>query len=439
MIPLKETQLEALRLMHDGCVLRGDVGSGKSRTGLAYYYTQFGGDVHSKGYTKMVSPLDLYVITTARKRDTHDWELEFSPFRIGKDIYTNKVTVDSWNNINKYRDVKDAFFIFDEQRASGTGKWAKTFVRIARHNRWIMLSATPGDKWEHYISLFLANDFYPNLRAFKQEHLIYSPFCTAYPKVTGYRNKGKLERYRRLITVKMRKEKQHEKEKINENFIVGYDPFGYKDILKKRWNPYTDAPVVNAAELCQCLRRLVNSDISRVNAVLTILQYHEKAIIFYNYDYELYILRDLAYGPDTVVAEWNGHRHEPIPDCEQWVYLVQYTAGSEGWNCVQTDTIIFFSQNYSYRTMVQAAGRIDRMNSPYEILYYFHIKSDAPIDKAIDRALASKKDFNENDFVGKQKPYQPALPGIVPISGNKWENAVFNCTTGELTIPGAKI
>ena len=388
---LRDYQVEALGKLRNGCILYGKVGSGKSRTALAWYYTLCGGDVTTTRYSKMKDPIDLYIITTARKRDTFEWEQELIPFRI-KDA-----VVDSWNNIKKYKDVKDAVFIFDEQRVVGSGAWVKAFLRIARYNRWILLSATPGDRWTDYIPVFVANGFYRNRTEFTREHCIYSRF-TNYPKVTGYRNQGLLLKHRNDILVPMNFER--DVSKVHDHFITGYDPYQYDSIAKRRWNPWTDTPIINASELCQCLRKVVNTDISRSNAVLTILQYHPKAIIFYNYDYELEILRGLAYQPDTLVAEWNGHKHEPIPDAEDWVYLVQYTAGAEGWNCVSCDTIIFYSQNYSYRAMVQAAGRIDRMNSPYDKLYYFHLKSNAPIDKAIARALATKKDFNESDFVG---------------------------------------
>ena len=419
---LRDYQVEALEKLHTGCILCGKVGSGKSRTALAWYYKRCGGDIYGERRKPAKNLGELYIITTARKRDTFEWEQEMIPFRI-------KATVDSWNNIKKYVEVKNAVFIFDEQRVVGSGKWARSFIRITKSNDWILLSATPGDRWTDYIPVFVANGYYRNRTEFLREHCIFSRF-TSYPKVTGYRNQGLLVKHRNDILVPMRFERNVQR--VHEQFITAYDPFQYKNIAKKRWNPWEDAPVVNAAELCQCLRKLVNSDISRANAVLTILEFHEKAIIFYNYDYELDILRGLAYGSDTAIAEWNGHKHEPIPDCEQWVYLVQYAAGSEGWNCVSCDTIIFFSQNYSYRTMVQAAGRIDRMNSPYDTLYYFHLKSNAPIDKAISMALAKKKDFNERDFAGKFEPYQPKLLDVQPISGNKWENVVLNVNTGEL-------
>lgn len=397
-ISLRDYQIEALGKLRNGCILCGKVGSGKSRTALAWYYTLCGGQVNTDHYIPMKDPLDLYIITTARKRDTMEWEQEFIPFMIGTERYSAKVTVDSWNNIKKYKEVTNAVFIFDEQRVVGSGAWVKAFLRIARSNTWILLSATPGDRWTDYIPVFVANGFYRNRTEFNREHCIFSRF-TSYPKVTGYRNEGLLIRHRNDILIPMRFERPVER--IHEQFITSYDPYIYNAVAKRRWNPWTDSPVVNAAELCQCLRKVVNTNDSRAQAVLTILEYHEKAIIFYNYDYELEILRSLAYGPDTVVAEWNGHNHEPIPDCEQWVYLVQYAAGAEGWNCVSTDTIIFYSQNYSYRIMVQSAGRIDRLNSPYEKLYYFHLKSNAPIDKAISAALAMKKDFNEKDFAMK--------------------------------------
>lgn len=386
---LSDHQIEAAKKLHNGCVLKGKVGSGKSRTALAWYFTMCGGDIYASRFVPLKNPIPLYIITTARKRDTMEWELECIPFQI------KPAMIDSWNNIAKYKEIKNAVFIFDEQRTTSGKKWSKAFIRIAKQNRWIMLSATPGDKWTDYISLFVANGFYRNQTEFNREHCIFSRF-TSYPKVTGYRNEGLLLKHRNDILVPMRFERNVRR--IDEPFITSYDPYIYATIAKRRWNPWTNAPIVNASELCQCLRKVVNNDISRANAVLTILECHPKAIIFYNYDYELECLRSLAYDPDTVVAEWNGHKHDAVPGNEEWVYLVQYTAGAEGWNCVSTDTIIFFSQNYSYRTMVQAAGRIDRMNSPYEKLYYFHLKSTAPIDKAIDRALAMKKDFNENDY-----------------------------------------
>lgn len=397
-ISLRDYQIEALGKLRNGCILCGKVGSGKSRTALAWYYTLCGGQVNTDHYIPMKDPLDLYIITTARKRDTMEWEQEFIPFMIGTERYSANVTVDSWNNIKKYKEVTNAVFIFDEQRVVGSGAWVKAFLKITKQNKWILLSATPGDRWTDYIPIFVANGFYRNRTEFNREHCIFSRF-TSYPKVTGYRNEGLLIRHRNDILIPMRFERPVER--IHEQFITSYDPYIYNAVAKRRWNPWTDSPVVNAAELCQCLRKVVNTNDSRAQAVLTILEYHEKAIIFYNYDYELEILRSLAYGPDTAVAEWNGHNHEPIPDCEQWVYLVQYAAGAEGWNCVSTDTIIFYSQNYSYRIMVQSAGRIDRLNSPYEKLYYFHLKSNAPIDKAISAALAMKKDFNEKDFAMK--------------------------------------
>lgn len=386
---LRDYQLEALKKLRNGCILCGNVGSGKSRTALAWYYSLCGGDVEAGKWNKMTNPIDLYIITTARKRDTMEWELEFIPFRI------KKAVVDSWNNIQKYKEVKNAIFIFDEQRVVGYGPWSKAFIRIAHYNRWILLSATPGDKWTDYIPVFIANGFYRNKTEFNAMHVIYSHF-TKYPKITGYRNQGLLLKHRNDILIKMNYVR--DVRKIADIVKTSYDKNLYDMVFRKRWNPWTNSPIVNASELCQCLRKVVNDDISRANAVLSILECHPKAIIFYNYDYELECLRSLGYGPDTIVAEWNGHKHDPIPGNEEWVYLVQYTAGAEGWNCISTDTIIFYSQNYSYRTMIQAAGRIDRMNSPYDILYYYHLKSDAPIDKAIDRALRTKKDFNERDF-----------------------------------------
>ena len=63
---------------------------------------------------------------------------------------------------------------------------------------------------------------------------------------------------------------------------------------------------------------------------------------------------------------------------------------------------MFFSQNYSFKVMEQAAGRIDRLNTPYTNLYYYHLKTRSGIDLAISRALAEKKQFNETRYLRKK-------------------------------------
>lgn len=392
-IQLYEHQKAAIKRMNNGCILNGGVGSGKSRTGLAYYFIQNRGSLDP--YIPMKHPKDLYIITTAQKRDTFEWEDELAVFSISSDPrlnpYNNKVVIDSWNNIGKYKDVVGAYFLFDEQRVCGYGAWTKSFLKIAKHNDWILLSATPGDCWSDYIPVFIANGFYRNKSEFSKEHIIYSRF-TKYPKIDRYIGTGKLLRLREQILVDMdfeRKTTAH-----HEDVYVRYDVSKYKDVMKNRWNPYTDLPIVNASEFCMTLRRIVNTDESRQMKLLEILENHPRAIIFYNFDHELDILKSLAYSEGTKVAEYNGHQHDPLPKGDKWVYLVNYMAGNAGWNCTKTDTIIFYSQNYSYRIMEQSSGRIDRLNTPYTDLYYYHLKSRSGIDLAISKSLAAKKDFN---------------------------------------------
>ena len=393
-------QMKAVKQMKNGCILNGGVGSGKSRTSLFYYFKEQGGWIDKNGYKPMKNPKDLYIITTARKRDTLEWEGELTHFLISPDSklskYKNKVVIDSWNNIKKYKDVCGAFFIFDEQRVVGSGTWVKAFLNIARKNKWILLSATPGDTWSDYIPVFVANGFYKNKTEFSREHIVYSRF-TKYPKVDRYINTGRLIRHRNDILVDM----EFERPTIShhEDIFVQYDIMKYKEVSKNRWNPYTDEPIANAAELCYIWRRIVNSDESRQVALLELAEEHPRMIVFYNYDYELNILKGLYYGNNVKVAEWNGHKHEPVPDCKRWVYLVHYTAGAEGWNCIKTDCIVFYSQNYSYKIMQQSAGRIDRLNTPFQHLYYYHLKSRSGIDLAISRALSQKKKFNESAYV----------------------------------------
>ena len=399
-IELRDYQLDAINNMRNGCILCGGVGSGKSRTSIAYYFICQSGKLVKKDYSPMKNPKDLYIITTARKRDTLEWEGELVPFLLSTDpeinYYSNKVVVDSWNNIGKYQDVKDAFFIFDEQRLVGYGAWVKAFLKIAKANHWILLSATPGDTWSDYIPVFIANGFYKNKTEFTREHVVYSRY-TKFPKIERYINTGRLTRYRNQILVDMDFKRQTRAH--HEDIFVNYDIENYKDVTRKRWNPYKDEPIINASEYCQVLRKIVNTDESRQVALLKIFEDHPKMIVFYNYNYELDILKGLYYGADVEVAEWNGHRHEPIPETDKWVYLVQYTAGAEGWNCITTDTIVFFSQNYSYKIMQQSAGRTDRMNTPFKDLYYYHLKTRSGIDLAIAQTLKKKKKFNEREYV----------------------------------------
>lgn len=394
-------QMDAVKKMRNGCILNGGVGSGKSRTGLYYYFKEQGGSI-DPDYIPMREPKDLYIITTAMKRDTYEWLKELENYKMSVDPsrsqYKNKVVVDSWQVITKYENVENAFFIFDEDRVTGFGVWVKAFLKIAKKNDWIILSATPGDTWEQYIPVFIANGFYKNKTEFAREHIIYSRF-TKYPKIDRYVNTGRLIRLRNRILIDMdfdRKTEAH-----HEDIFCKYDAFKYKEVTKTRWDPYKNEPIQQASGLCYILRRIVNEDESRQKALLDLYKDHPRMIIFYNFDYELEILKNLNYGEDVEIGEWNGHKHQPVPFNRKWVYLVQYTAGCEGWNCIETDTMVFYSQNYSYKVMAQASGRIDRLNTSYKDLYYYHLKSRSGIDLAIARALNEKKTFNETRWVGR--------------------------------------
>ena len=399
-VAMYDYQVEAINKMKNGCILCGGVGTGKSRTSLAYYYKLHGGELNTEYYKKMKDPCDLYIITTAHKRDIHEWDGELITFNMNVNpelsIYPKqKVVIDSWNNIKKYIDVKNAFFIFDEQRVVGSGTWVKSFLKIAKSNKWILLSATPGDTWSDYIPVFIANGFYKNRSAFLQEHAVYARF-SKFPKIEKFIGTGKLLRYRNELLVDMfykRKTERHYKD-----VLVDYDHILYKKVNRDRWDPYKDCPIENPGALCYLLRKVCNSDKSRSDEVLRLSKKHDRLIIFYNFDYEKDILKSIKFPKDVVVAEWNGHAHEPVPNTDKWVYLVQYTAGCEGWNCITTNAMIFYSQNYSYKVMEQASGRIDRLNTKYTDLYYYIFKSRSSIDLAVARAIREKKKFNEREY-----------------------------------------
>ena len=403
-IRLDKHQLQAVDRLKNGAILNGGVGSGKSRASLAYYFLKIGkGELiinECGDYKPMSVKKDLYIITTARKRDTLDWEREAAPFGLttNSKLGINKMFVDSWHNIKKYVDVKDSFFIFDEQRLTGSGAWVKSFYKIVKNNEWILLSATPGDNWMDYIPVFVANGFYKNKTEFIRKHVIYNPFVK-FPMVDRYVNTGILMKHRQSILVPMKYKKTTNR--YYKNIYVGYDKKKYDILLRKRWNIFTDKPVKNISELSYALRRVVNSDPSRIKAMRELTKKHDRIIIFYNFNYELEILRNLADDLNIKRAEWNGHKHEPIPKLDRWLYLVQYTSGAEGWNCIETNATVFYSQTYSYKVFYQASGRIDRRNTPYEDLYYYTLISKAGIDRAISKTLNNKEDFNESAYFKK--------------------------------------
>lgn len=401
MIEFDNAQREALNKLNNGKILCGDVGSGKSRTSLAYYFVKECHGQFEPNYISMQIKKHLYIITTAKKRDSKEWIDEYVIFGIPDSL----VTIDSWNNIKRYIDVKDSFFIFDEQRLVGSGAWVKAFYKIVKSNRWILLSATPGDTWSDYIPVFVANGFYKNKTEFLNRHAVYDRY-SKFPKIDKYLEERKLSRLRDSLLVDIAVTKQTQRHYID--VTVDYDSVAFKNVMKTRWNIFEDKPIKDASQYCYILRKISNLNEHRLEAVLELMKQHKRVIIFYNFDYELDILKKCMESNKIEHREWNGHKHEPLPGTNRWAYLVQYTAGAEGWNCTTTDTIIFFSFNYSYKCTMQAAGRIDRRNTPYKDLYYYYIKTNSWIDRAIKKALNSKKNFNESRYFKCNKCNNPA-------------------------------
>lgn len=380
---LFEHQEVAVAQMENGRVLWGPVGSGKSTCALEYYI-------------RNEAPKLIVVITTARKRDDLDWIREASFYGIGTDPGIGKygaIEVDSWNNIGKYADHSDCFFIFDEQRLVGSGAWATAFLKLAKNNNWIMLSATPGDAWKDYIPLFIANGYFKNRSQFMREHVVYMPF-RSFPQISHYVGTQKLEVLKSELLVEVPYKSPNDK--VVNYLPVTYDKAAYDDASKRRWNPFTEEPFKDRAEMCHALRRISNQDPSRLQEVHNLLNTHPRLIVFYNFNYELDILRTL--GDEFVVKEWNGHQKDPVPEGDSWVYLVQYAAGAEAWECTSTDAICFYSLPYSYKQFTQAKGRIDRLNTPYYTLYYYVLLGITRLDRVIKDALDSKRDFNESEL-----------------------------------------
>lgn len=396
MIELRPYQKQAIEQLRNGSILVGGVGTGKTATSLAYYILKECNGEYKNGFFIFAKPNcpPLYVITTAQKRDKNEWQDEASRLSVSLRV-GDKFVVDSWNNIKKYEEVKNAFFIFDEQRLVGYGAWVKAFLKIAKNNRWILLSATPGDQWTDYIPVFVANGFYKNKSQFITKHVVYKPF-TNYPIIQKYLYVGELMRHRDEITVRMDGEKKTIRDHVD--CLCEFDKELYSKTLKNMYDYQNDEMIENEPQLRMVLRRIVNTDNSRIKWVKDLLAMYPTSIIFYNFNYELDLLKEVLEEEKVKYTEWNGHKHEQIPKGKKWAYLVQYNAGSEGWNCITTDTIIFYSLNYSYRTMEQACGRIDRMNTPYTILHYEYLIAKGSIDEAIQRCIKRKENFNENRY-----------------------------------------
>lgn len=412
MLEFDKAQRNALEKLKSGNILCGDVGSGKSRTAIAFYFEKECGGSFEPSYSKMKSVKDLYIITTAKKRDSFEWEKELAPFLLTTNkelsIYDHKIVIDSWNNIHKYVNVKDSFFIFDEQRLVGSGAWVKAFYAITdakikdplkkNNNHWLLLSATPGDVWSDYIPVFVANGFYKNKTEFTRRHAVYNRY-SKFPKIDRYIETQRLQRLRDSILVDIPVNKKTVRH--YENVLIDYDRIIFKTAMEDRWDVFNNEPIKNVSQLGYILRRIVNENDERLKAVKNIFKDHKRLIIFYNFDYELFMLLKMCEELNITHAQWNGYKHQPLPETDEWVYLVQYSAGAEGWNCTSTNTIIFFSLHYSYRITMQAAGRIDRRNTPYTDLYYFFIKTTSWIDRAIYRTLKQKKAFNESRYLSK--------------------------------------
>lgn len=404
-VNLYDYQKEALKKLGSGSVLNGGVGSGKSIVAIAYYMWKecnciFDSDGNIE---KLTTPKDLYIITPARKRDLHEWDSELLPFLLkanDKSFYGTTTTIDSWNNIFKYVNVENAFFIFDEQRVVGYGKWSRSFIKIASKNNWILLSATPGDVWMDYLPVFIANGFYKNKTDFIRKHVVYKRYAK-FPQIDYYINEDTLRLFRDAVLVKM--DRPRNTQRHNHIVKVEHDKELYKFVHKKLFNPYEDRPIKSSSEYCYILRRIVNSDKSRIDKLIELCR-DKKVIVFYNFDYELDLIRSALKKNHITFSEWNGHKHQEIPNSESWVYLVQYSAGNDAWNCTDTDTMIFYSQTYSYKVLEQCMGRIDRVNNTYYDLHYYHLVSNSRIDYRMQQSVKLKKIFNYSAFAKVDAP-----------------------------------
>lgn len=383
---LRPAQRDAVDRMHDGCVLLGRTGSGKTMTALGYWL-------------KVHAQQDLYVVTTPAKRDAMEWEGDSA--KLGQYLPPERVV--SWNKIKDFEYLESAFVVFDEQRVSGSGKWVKSFLKIAKRNDWILLSATPGDVWIDWLPLFIANGFYRTRTQFTDRHVIWDPH-TRYPRIKRYIEEDRLERCQEAICVYLASPNPISRMVHDE--LVSYDSRKYAEVTRKRWNPFEVRPMMDAGELCRVQRRIVLENVCREEALERLLKGHPRALVFYSYNYELEAIKAVCERLGRSYGQRNGHRHDPVPvSKEPWVYIVQYQS-ADAWNCISTNIAILYSLPYSWRQQEQAMGRIDRMNTPFDELHYYRLMTDSTIDNAILACLDRKETFNERVYENAQKGAQ---------------------------------
>ena len=383
MIKLLKYQEEAIQKLHSGSVLYGATGSGKSLTGLAYYM-------------RCWSHLDLYIITTSKKRNAGEWEEE-----IAKLGCPPPKAIDSWNRLKNYRMVSDAFFLFDEHKVGGHGKWAQSMITIAKKNKWILLTATPGDVWDDYASIFIANEFVKNKTTWNEDFCIFDRI-SKYPKIIGYQREDVLKNMRDAVLVPM----EYQSEKVPIPYVIPYkvdhEEEAYVLARRKSLRHPEMRAFRNTSAMFAYMRMNLPDKESKIQALADVLKKEPKAIIFYNFTPEKYEIENAARQVNIPFFQYNGQIKDNVPDGDTWVYAVQYTAGAEAWNCITCRTVIFYSMNYSYKVMTQAKGRIDRCNSPFdELHYYYFISPDFEIDQEILNALTRKEKFNEEALANK--------------------------------------
>lgn len=310
---------------------------------------------------------------------------------------------------------EDTFIIIDESHkvANTSSKVTKYVMKLSKKAKYTYLcTATPisNGKYEQY---------YPQLKMLgvyngtKKEY--YNMFVdermtrmggSQFMQITGYRNIDLLENMVNQCSVNYKRDKPY----LPEDYVYKTKkPAMFNKLKKNRMYKTDNGEVIeldNSSKLFNALRCVshgfllgINKQVSKepFERLQAILETHnnERVVIFYNYNIELEMLKQLLSKLKRPTSEYNGARKDlkEFKGKYNGVVLAHYKSASTGINdFVISNVMVFNSLPLSSIELTQSKGRIDRQGQGKKPMYYFIIP-DTPVEKKIFEQITNGKDF----------------------------------------------
>lgn len=272
----------------------------------------------------------------------------------------------------------------------------------------ILLSGTPtGGKYEKLWSQCRLLGWKISKDAFWSSYINYHfEHDTGFPRkvVDGYKNverlKHKLHEHGAIF---MKSEDVFDlpakiDTRVNVYCTPAYRKFRQKSIVKIDGVEFVGDNILTKMLYERMLCGSYNSD--KIAALKDLIESTEdRLIIFYNFNGELEVLRDLCASVERPVSIICGN----IKDLSSYekskdsVTLVQYQAGAMGLNLQKSNKIVYFTPPLSSEFFEQSKKRIHRIGQDRTCFYYYLICSGS-IEEKIYRTLAMRKDYTERLF-----------------------------------------